>query len=246
MPDEILSVIFSFLHPTEVVNTASHVCRRWASVCNDADVWRRQAEIRIASTSNRQQQSADNKQLIFSEIKKSRQQHRKLKKKVDLAHKKYVNKLWDYALEDYMRRLKRAVIYDHDVRLRLLLVRHPKLRRKMDRERLGLLAVALTHGSIHCLPLLHAWCDEGQEQHCIMQRPKDAARITPSLHVIISKSDIRTVDSFARLHAGCCRATNYEMRFRKLMVAAQSSGSADMVYIVKKFWHPSSVTPPGG
>ncbi|BBI30219.1 F-box domain-containing protein [Acanthamoeba castellanii medusavirus] len=153
LPDELLMRIFQMMGPVAVGRTASLVCRRWAEVASDQELWRRFARTTI--TTARPRPDVDYRRLVIKHLVTRDVEERDLAARLQRIDERTLASKRRAVLREHSRRAQAAIMNEHDAQLRDIVQRCvPALPYEM---RIQLLCLAVYKNSHRCLDLLQEW-----------------------------------------------------------------------------------------
>jgi hypothetical protein len=157
IPDELLMRVFRHLGPIEVGRTAAPVCRRWATVAHDRELWRRFAAARVHT--GRLANPANNswRSLVIGELRRSSAEDEDLKHRIGRIRARARRRQGEAVLAEFMRRTMRAAKLDLDAMFARMLAEWPCSDYVPHRDRIRLVSMAVSNGSRRVLPIVHAW-----------------------------------------------------------------------------------------
>ncbi|QPB44265.1 F-box domain-containing protein [Medusavirus stheno T3] len=153
LPDELLMRIFQMMGPVAVGRTATLVCRRWADVAADQELWRRFA--RTAITTSRPRPDVDYRRLVIKHLVTRDVEDRDLEARLRRIDERTLASKRRAIVREHSRRAQAAIMNEHDAQLRDIVQRCvPALPYEM---RIQLLCLAVYKNSHRCLDLLQEW-----------------------------------------------------------------------------------------
>lgn len=165
------------------------------------------------------------KQLVFLHYKDKRQMNQQLRSGLTDIRTRYIKRIWELSMDDLLRRLLYAVMWDYDAYLERLIRKYPKLIVLIDEQRAILLCIAILNARRKCLPIVDRFyrtrphcvahvntTDDGvsspqpiSQCQCLFQCKENMQDALSILYVLIARHDIATLKILDRLHSQCCQ-----------------------------------------